>query len=401
MERKSMGQFIAALRRVSGMTQKQLAEKLNVSDKAVSRWERDECAPDLTLIPVIAEIFNITSDELLRGERNNNEEVMGNGASKTEKQVKHIINSALLSFKIRSIISLGVALLGIVAAMICNFGFLRAYIGFFCGMIFVIASVACQLIFGMKAFFVVNGDEFDRKTVVEYKLSIIKGLEITFSAIAAVFVILLPLIIEPWDTYMGISVGSWFAEGAIFVVISGVLSFFVCLLLNIKLANDYNIEEVETIAEKKRIITSALKKLAILVGVTVLLQFAFNIAASFDIFAETIKFESTEEFKKFMETPMDWDGNTYALDVYENETSQWYIFDREGNEIDTYYEWNESVSSVSYDWEKGDPLYIVYTHSAMLRQSHIIESVNTLFVIAYVVEILIVILIGTKRFRKI
>ena len=140
---------------------------------------------------------------------------------------------------------------------------------------------------------------------------------------------------------------------------------------------------------------------AILVGVTVLLQFAFNIAASFDIFAETIKFESTEEFKKFMETPMDWDGNTYALDVYENETSQWYIFDREGNEIDTYYEWNESVSSVSYDWEKGDPLYIVYTHSAMLRQSHIIESVNTLFVIAYVVEILIVILIGTKRFRKI
>ena len=240
MERKSMGQFIAALRRVSGMTQKQLAEKLNVSDKAVSRWERDECAPDLTLIPVIAEIFNITSDELLRGERNNNEEVMGNGASKTEKQVKHIINSALLSFKIRSIISLGVALLGIVAAMICNFGFLRAYIGFFCGMIFVIASVACQLIFGMKAFFVVNGDEFDRKTVVEYKLSIIKGLEITFSAIAAVFVILLPLIIEPWDTYMGISVGSWFAEGAIFVVISGVLSFFVCLLLNIKFANDCN-----------------------------------------------------------------------------------------------------------------------------------------------------------------
>ena len=60
----SIGGFIAALRKANGLTQKQLAEKLNVSDKAVSRWERDECALDLSLIPVIAEIFGITSDEL-------------------------------------------------------------------------------------------------------------------------------------------------------------------------------------------------------------------------------------------------------------------------------------------------------------------------------------------------
>ena len=42
MEKKSIGQFIAVLRKASGMTQMQLAERLNVSDKAVSRWERDE-----------------------------------------------------------------------------------------------------------------------------------------------------------------------------------------------------------------------------------------------------------------------------------------------------------------------------------------------------------------------
>ena len=51
------------------MTQKDLAERLNVSDKTVSRWERDDGAPDLSVIPVIAEIFDITCDELLRGER--------------------------------------------------------------------------------------------------------------------------------------------------------------------------------------------------------------------------------------------------------------------------------------------------------------------------------------------
>lgn len=69
MEKKTMGGYLAALRRANGMTQRELAERLNVSDKSVSRWERDEGAPDLTLIPVIAEVFGVTCDELLRGER--------------------------------------------------------------------------------------------------------------------------------------------------------------------------------------------------------------------------------------------------------------------------------------------------------------------------------------------
>ena len=69
MEKKTMGSFLAALRRANGMTQKELAERLNVSDKSVSRWERDDGAPDLALIPVIAEVFGVTCDELLRGER--------------------------------------------------------------------------------------------------------------------------------------------------------------------------------------------------------------------------------------------------------------------------------------------------------------------------------------------
>ena len=69
MEKKTIGGFIAALRKANGMTQKDLAERLNVSDKTVSRWERDDGAPDLAAIPAIAEIFGVTCDELLRGER--------------------------------------------------------------------------------------------------------------------------------------------------------------------------------------------------------------------------------------------------------------------------------------------------------------------------------------------
>ena len=94
MEKKTIGKFISALRRANGMTQKELGEKLFVSDKTVSRWECDECTPELSLIPSIAEIFGITTDELLRGERNNpdreaaTEDVASKQKAKSDKQFK-------------------------------------------------------------------------------------------------------------------------------------------------------------------------------------------------------------------------------------------------------------------------------------------------------------------------
>ena len=85
MERKSIGTLIAALRRANGLTQKQLADRLGVSDKAVSRWERDESLPDLTLLPVIADLFHITVDELLRGERR----AQADGAAEAQANADH------------------------------------------------------------------------------------------------------------------------------------------------------------------------------------------------------------------------------------------------------------------------------------------------------------------------
>ena len=51
---KTIGKFICELRKAKGMTQKDLAELLNVSDKTISRWERDETVSDLALLPVLA-----------------------------------------------------------------------------------------------------------------------------------------------------------------------------------------------------------------------------------------------------------------------------------------------------------------------------------------------------------
>ena len=70
MENKSIGKFISVLRKASGMTQKDLGDKLFVSDKTISRWEREDSSPEISMLPAIAEVFGVTIDELLRGERN-------------------------------------------------------------------------------------------------------------------------------------------------------------------------------------------------------------------------------------------------------------------------------------------------------------------------------------------
>ena len=64
-----MGALIAKLRKERNMTQKELAAKLGVTDKAVSKWERSLSYPDVTLLLPLADALGITASELLNGER--------------------------------------------------------------------------------------------------------------------------------------------------------------------------------------------------------------------------------------------------------------------------------------------------------------------------------------------
>ena len=60
-----LGQTITALRKQKNMTQAEVADALHISYQAVSKWERDESLPDITLLPSIAELFQISIDKLL------------------------------------------------------------------------------------------------------------------------------------------------------------------------------------------------------------------------------------------------------------------------------------------------------------------------------------------------
>lgn len=64
-QKETLGKRIAALRKEKGMTQEQLAEKVGVSAQAVSKWENDISCPDITLLPLLGDLFGVSVDELL------------------------------------------------------------------------------------------------------------------------------------------------------------------------------------------------------------------------------------------------------------------------------------------------------------------------------------------------
>lgn len=88
MSKETMGKMIAAKRRELGMTQLELAEKMGVTDKAVSKWERDLSCPDVNSLPKLSDIFDISVDELMRIKT-------GSEQSEGTKPVREIVDTVL------------------------------------------------------------------------------------------------------------------------------------------------------------------------------------------------------------------------------------------------------------------------------------------------------------------
>ncbi|MBO5144254.1 MAG: helix-turn-helix domain-containing protein [Lachnospiraceae bacterium] len=105
MDQIKIGKFIASERKSKNLTQKQLAEQLNISDKTVSKWECGKGLPEVTFMLPLCEILQITVNELLSGERvyeqdyqKKAEENMMNLVREQEESRKKIILSAIVAF---------------------------------------------------------------------------------------------------------------------------------------------------------------------------------------------------------------------------------------------------------------------------------------------------------------
>ena len=433
MEKKTIGGFIAALRKANGMTQKELAERLNVSDKTVSRWERDDGAPDLAVIPVIAEIFNVTCDELLRGERKSPAERVESteepeSTPKAEKQRQRILKSTLSQYKNYTYIAMGVSVVGMIVALVCNLAFLKAILGFFLGAIFFAASIVCQAVFVNKAFFSVEDAGLDANVLSDYKRKVIglakKSIGLTVAFIGFTF----PLILV--DAYMGLGSDSlliWGAMGtAAFLLVYAVVLYF----LNASLLRKgvYSLSEKESAIyhrnhRLKR--TCAIVLIIALAVTSVGHYFATSIWGPFSIMKGTT-FEDYDSFIKFMEEdipteqqcyfndgsaaveipiPSEEVGTGIYYDEYGNEISEEEALtsrlkDKNGNVVCEYIH-RRSFVSLRYTPKDGTILPITVCTEDDLQEARQTAAVrHVIFGVAYCIECLAVLLIYFKKRAK-
>lgn len=122
MNNEQMGKFISEIRKAKKMTQKDLADKLHITDKAVSKWERGLSFPDISLLSSIAKILDVSTSELLNGERQatpvkesnlNIEHVLAYADESVTQKTMNIQNICAITFSV-------LLMIGIVVCAICD-----------------------------------------------------------------------------------------------------------------------------------------------------------------------------------------------------------------------------------------------------------------------------------------
>lgn len=125
MEKKKIGNFISEMRKQEKMTQKELAERLNVTDKAISRWETGKGIPDIVSLQELSSCFKVSINEILCGEkvadtdiRNTADQIMI-GVLKKEKKTRRrwIIGCVTAACLLTVIVLTKIPVMGVSAIM--------------------------------------------------------------------------------------------------------------------------------------------------------------------------------------------------------------------------------------------------------------------------------------------
>lgn len=106
MSKQTTGEFLSTLRKANGYTQQDVAEKLNISNRTLSSWETDRTLPDVLMLPAIADLYEVTVDELLRGERNYGVK----SVDISDSSIKNVYKNKFGAFASKCSLMLGLAL---------------------------------------------------------------------------------------------------------------------------------------------------------------------------------------------------------------------------------------------------------------------------------------------------
>lgn len=431
MEKKTIGKFISALRRANGMTQKELGDKLYVSDKTVSRWERDECTPELSLVPALAEIFGITTDELLRGERNSAAgETTQHQKAKSDKQFKTMLHSRQTRFRNLSFISVSIALVGLILAVVVNLSFYKGILAFGIGAIFVLAAIVCQLCFASSA--MLRRDEDDDSHDEQICRANSKTVETTCAVLIAmitIFAFILPLGLFGGGSH-GLGNDSVFLLGSAYAAVALIAGYVLYALF------------IRRVLQRKGLILDArsevrplLKRtLAIALAIAVVLLGAYiglGVVGPEVFDRQTVTFTDLEEFCTFteegalqtwkdtqMEAIVGSGGNAIAGEKYVSvdygsdgtydelikapvfETDQ--LRDADGKALCTYTSYSGHIWSIHCDVDEatGEVTVTVHTQEGMEQARRIYRNLQRIIELAMVLEILICAAVYLVKARK-
>lgn len=121
MDNIQTGKLIAELRKQQGLTQQQLADKLNLSNKTISKWESGSGSPDISNLPILADVLGVSVDELLRGELSKPEIEQNNSVSKNDAPKNKLTSEQKRE---RAIIALTASIGALLGILAYNFGWL-------------------------------------------------------------------------------------------------------------------------------------------------------------------------------------------------------------------------------------------------------------------------------------
>lgn len=125
MDNMQIGCFIAECRKEKQITQQELAGKLNITNKAVSKWETGKGLPDVTLLAVLADILGVSVDEILKAKRNDrdnsfSEDVIKNKTGEnvmnhnSDAVISYLLHKSITKFKLMAMVSILLSFAGVI-----------------------------------------------------------------------------------------------------------------------------------------------------------------------------------------------------------------------------------------------------------------------------------------------
>ena len=229
MAKMNIGEFIAALRKSSGCTQQEVADRLGVSNKTVSSWETGASCPDISMLPAIAELFGVTCDELLRGERIPADEPPQVAERKREKALAFRTARYKNNASTAALVSVGLSAAGVLLTLVLGIGANRSNLGFWLGTLFLLAAILTVCIWcGRIRFLALYGGEEESPTELRGYIFRMQGRALLFCA--AAFGFILPHAFTPafgdasfiyyaltWSAYC--AAGAFLLAGLIYLIV--------------------------------------------------------------------------------------------------------------------------------------------------------------------------------------